>query len=60
MSRKSNIETRVADRLIQLKNQRDEITMKTEDWLSKIETLAVQIEMLEEILTAPDGKETSC
>jgi len=57
MSRKSNIEKRVGDRLIQLKNQLDEITMLTKDYLDKTDTLKGQIEMLEEILTAPDGKD---
>jgi len=57
MSRKSNIEKRVGDRLIQLKNQLDEITMLTKDYLDKTDTLKDQIEMLEEILTAPDGKD---
>lgn len=57
MSKKSKIENRATERLIQLKKELADISMVAEDNLTKIEQIYSNIILLQELLTAPDDKE---
>jgi hypothetical protein len=50
MSKKSKIEVKVDDRLTQLRIEKDEITMMTKNYQSKLELIESQILLLEELL----------
>ena len=50
MSKKSKIEVKVDDRLIQLRIEKNEITMLTKDHQSKLDKIESQILLLEELL----------
>ena len=50
MSKKSKIEVKVDKRLIQLRIEKNEITLLTKDHQSKLDKIEAQIILLEELL----------